>query len=365
MKLKKLFLSLLTLILIFATLEASSFSKMASSKPVLVQQGKEKQWCPVCGMSLKAFYKTSHTAKLADETPRHYCSMRCLSVDMQEHTLDTNHVKVVDAKTEKLIDATTAFYVVGSKVAGTMAKVSKLAFKNEADAKEFVKKYKGKVVDFSSALQLAQKSLALDIAMLTKKKEKKVYPMGKKIFSKMCKQDIDANRYTQINQLKAAIKSQKLCKPLKEKQLQVLSVYLWEVKRLGASNVVAGHIHVTKDEKCPVCGMFVYKYPKWAAQIYYGEQHLTFDGVKDLMKYYFEHKKGISKILVTDYYSQKAIDATQAYYVLGSDIYGPMGNELIPFKEMSDAKTFYMDHKGTEVIAFDKIVAKEVHKLDE
>jgi len=365
-----MFINKLSVLLIFLTfltlnLNAAHFSKVASEKPILIQQGKEKPWCPVCGMSIKAFYKTSHSAKLVDETPRQYCSMRCLVVDMQEHTINTNHVKVVDAKTEKLIDATTAFYVVGSQIPGTMAKVSKLAFKNQADAKEFAKKYKGKVVDFASALSMAQKSLALDIAMITKKKEKKVYPMGKKIFTKMCQQDIDANKYAQINELKAAIKNEKLCKPLKEKQLQALTLYLWEVKRLGGSNVVAGHIEVTKDEKCPVCGMFIYKYPKWAAQIYYGEKHLSFDGVKDLMKYYFEHKEGISKILVTDYYSQKAIDATKAYYVLGSDIYGPMGNELIPFEHKSDAKTFYMDHRGTEVVAFDKIVAKEVYKLDE
>jgi nitrous oxide reductase accessory protein NosL len=365
MFIKKFSRVVIFLTLLSFNLNAAHFSKVASVEPILVQKGKEKQWCPVCGMSLKAFYKTSHTAKLADETPRHYCSMRCLSVDMQEHTLDTNHVKVVDAKTEKLIDATTAFYVVGSKVPGTMAKVSKLAFKNQTDAQEFAQKYKGKVVDFASALSMAQKSLAVDIAMITKKKEKKVYPMGKKIFTKMCQPNIDADKYAQINQLKAAIKTQKLCRPLKEKQLQALSLYLWEVKRLGGSNVVAGHIRVTKDEKCPVCGMFVYKYPKWAAQIYYGEKHLSFDGVKDLMKYYFEHKEGISKILVTDYYSQKAIDATKAYYVLGSDIYGPMGNELIPFEHKSDAKTFYMDHKGREVVAFDKIVANEVHKLDE
>jgi hypothetical protein len=27
---------------------------------------------------------------------------------------------------------------------------------------------------------------------------------------------------------------------------------------------VEGKVEVGEDEKCPVCGMFVYKYPKWA-----------------------------------------------------------------------------------------------------
>jgi hypothetical protein len=121
--------------------------------------------------------------------------------------------------------------------------------------------------------------------------------------------------------------------------------------------------------------MFTYKYPKWAAQIYYGEKHFSFDGVKDLMKLYFDATKWgkytdntrdkISKILVTDYYSQKAIDGTKAYYVIGSDVPGPMGNELIPFAQESDAKSFFDDHHAKTIVRFDKIVEKEVYRLDE
>jgi nitrous oxide reductase accessory protein NosL len=362
---QKLFI--LGIILIFSTfnLSAKSFSKVASVEPVLVQKGSEKQWCPVCGMSLKMFYKTSHTSKLQNGTKRQYCSMRCLVLDMKEYGIDTKTIKVIDAKTQKLIDADDAFYVVDSKVKGTMSRVSKLAFASKNDAETFAKKYKGKVVDFTTALNMAKKSLKSDIAMIKKKKIKKIYPMGKKIFKKMCKKDIDLTDYIEINELKADIKNKKLCHHLKEKQLQALSLYLWEVKRFGDIKSIEGTIEVSTDEKCPICGMFVYKYPKWVAQIYYGDKHLSFDGVKDLMKYYFDNKDGISKILVTDYYSQKAIDGREAYYVLGSDIYGPMGNELIPFKQESDAKTFNLDHRGTKVVRFRDIIEDEVYQLDE
>ncbi len=366
MSIKKLFILTLFTLFLSLNLNAASFSKVATDAPVLIQKGHEKHWCPVCGMSIKAFYKTSHTSKLQNETSRQYCSMRCLGGEMQEYGIDASSIKVVDIKSEKLIDATTAFYVVGSKVQGTMTKVSKLAFKNESDAKEFAKKNRGKVLKFEEALSMAKESLKSDIAMLTSKKEKKVYPMGKKIFTKACKQDIDLNAYIEINELKASIKNDKLCKPLKEKQLQALSLYLWEVKRFGDLDNAEGSIHITKDEKCPICGMFVYKYPRWAAQIFYGEdKHYSFDGMKDLMKYYFDNKDGITKILTRDYYSQKTIDATKAYYVIGSDIYGPMGNELIAFKNESEAKTFYMDHRGTKVITFDDVTQAAVYKLDE
>ncbi|MCD6172524.1 MAG: nitrous oxide reductase accessory protein NosL, partial [Sulfurimonas sp.] len=191
--------------------------------------------------------------------------------------------------------------------------------------------------------------------------------------------EIDPTEYIEINELKAAIKNEKLCRPLKEKQLQALALYLWEVKRLGDLGEIEGTVKVTKDEKCPVCGMFTYKYPRWAAQIFYKydnhEHHHSFDGVKDMMKFYFDPmawgnykrstRKNITNMLVTDYYSQKAIDARTAYYVIGSDIYGPMGNELIPFESEADAKSFYMDHRGTKIIQFDNIKEKEVYKLDE
>ena len=209
--------------------------------------------------------------------------------------------------------------------------------------------------------------LSIDNKMV---KEKKIYPMGKKIFNKICKKDIKPQDYISITELKSAIVKQKLCKRLKEKQLHAVSLYLWDVKRLGHLKNSMETIKVTKDEKCPICGMFVYKYPRWVGQIFYAQKHYSFDGVKDLMKYYFskENQKSldkIEKILVTDYYSQKSIDAKKAYFVIGSDIYGPMGDELIPFANKDDAKTFYMDHRARKILQFDEIQENEVYELDE
>jgi len=217
---------------VFAKQEGDKFTKKASGEAQLVQQGKEKMWCPVCGMNLKMFYKTSHAAQHQDGKNRQYCSMRCLLVDMEDHDIDLKTVKVVDVSSEKLIDAVTAYYVIGSKIPGTMTKTSKLAFDKKADAQAFVDKMGGKVVNFDTALAAAKESLKTDIAMVNKKKQKKMYPMGEKIFKKMCDQSIDPNQYTQINLLKADIKAKKLCGDLKHpKKFQAVALYLWEVKR--------------------------------------------------------------------------------------------------------------------------------------
>ncbi|HHH40277.1 MAG TPA: nitrous oxide reductase accessory protein NosL, partial [Sedimenticola sp.] len=39
-------------------------------------------------------------------------------------------------------------------------------------------------------------------------------------------------------------------------------------------------------DTCPVCGMFVAKYPEWVATVLYRDGHAHhFDGAKDLFKY--------------------------------------------------------------------------------
>ena len=67
-------------------------------------------------------------------------------------------------------------------------------------------------------------------------------------------------------------------------------------------------------DKCPVCGMFVAKYPKWVAEIVFKDgSYVVFDGCKDMFKYYFNMEKytkkksrdDIAEIYVTEYYTLK------------------------------------------------------------
>ncbi len=218
---------------------------------------------------------------------------------------------------------------------------------------------------FFTLILLFNTSLIAQEVLSQTTKQKKIYPMGEKIYNKLCNQNIDFTKYVTINDLQNSLTHANLCKPMKENHLEAVALYLWDVKRVALPLKTTEHIQVAEDEKCPICGMFVYKYPRWAAQIFYQTTHYSFDGVKDLMKYYFEHEQGISKILVSDYYSQKSIEAREAYFVIGSDVYGAMGDELIPFEFEKDAKTFYMDHKGAKIVKFTNITQEEIYKLDE
>ncbi len=132
-------------------------------------------------------------------------------------------------------------------------------------------------------------------------------------------------------------------------------------------------VPIQKTDRCPVCGMFVYKYPKWVAQIYFKNSDSYFyDGAKDMFKHIFETAKytpdksagQIEKILVTDYYQVELIDAKSAFYVIGSDVLGPMGHELLPFKEEDAAKEFMEDHEGKSIIRFQDVNPKLIESLD-
>ena len=129
----------------------------------------------------------------------------------------------------------------------------------------------------------------------------------------------------------------------------------------------------SKKDKCPVCGMFVYKYPDWTAEIIYNDgTHVFFDGAKDMFKYLFnlntylpsKEIADINTIYVTEYYDLEFVEARKAYYVIGSNVLGPMGKELVPFKSEADAIQFKKDHRGKEIINFKKITAAVIQGLN-
>jgi nitrous oxide reductase accessory protein NosL len=135
-----------------------------------------------------------------------------------------------------------------------------------------------------------------------------------------------------------------------------------------------GPVSPAEKDRCPVCGMFVAKFPDFAARIRFADgREAAFDGAKDLFKClldlhrYFPGKKAsdVVAVWVTDYYRLAAIDGRAAFYVSGSDVYGPMGKELIPFATEADAREFLKDHKGTAVYRFRDVTPAVVRALDE
>jgi len=141
----------------------------------------------------------------------------------------------------------------------------------------------------------------------------------------------------------------------------------------GEEGAAAGPVAPKPTDKCPVCGMFVTKYPDWVAQAVYRDgSYAVFDGAKDLFKYLFnlrtyaptKRAEDIAALYVTDYYSLTLVDGRAARYVVGSDILGPMGRELIPVAAEKEARQFMADHKGKRLLRFAEVTADVLKGLD-
>ena len=133
---------------------------------------------------------------------------------------------------------------------------------------------------------------------------------------------------------------------------------LWAGNLTSEANINAykgakERIELPKDARCAVCGMPI-KNKQWATLIKAGGKDYYFDGVKDMAHFYFADEVA-KEAYVSDYYTLEKLDAKDAFYVHGSNVFGPMGEEFIPFKDEAKAQSFMKDHAGKGVIKFDEI----------
>ncbi|OHE08764.1 MAG: hypothetical protein A2513_01980 [Sulfurimonas sp. RIFOXYD12_FULL_33_39] len=137
------------------TYKSNMFQSVNEQDAVLLQDGKNKNYCVRCGMDLVKYYKTSHSAT-HDGKVYQYCSIHCLEDNLGDG-VELKNPKVVDVESLQFIDATKAYYVVGSSKSATMSRISKYAFKSEEMAKKFQSQHGGEVMDFYKALDIAKK----------------------------------------------------------------------------------------------------------------------------------------------------------------------------------------------------------------
>ncbi len=127
-------------------------------------------------------------------------------------------------------------------------------------------------------------------------------------------------------------------------------------------------------DKCPVCGMFVARYPDWlAGAVLRDGSRRWFDGAKDLLKFWLDPgrylpglgRADLASAFVTDYYALAPVPLGEAFFVLGSDVYGPMGKELVPFARRAEAEEFLRDHRGQRILKLDEVTPELLRGLDQ
>lgn len=141
----------------------------------------------------------------------------------------------------------------------------------------------------------------------------------------------------------------------------VLAIVITVLMTFGDAAVAAPPAP-TKDERCAVCGMFVAPFKQWVSVIEMNDgRRFYFDGPKDMFVAFFEPKSHLGKasieevagVYVTEYYTLQMMPATAVLFVTGSNVMGPMGQELVPVAGAEAAATFQRDHAGQKLMRFD------------
>lgn len=132
---------------------------------------------------------------------------------------------------------------------------------------------------------------------------------------------------------------------------------------------------ISKELRCPVCGMFPARYPKWMAQVIFKDKTLrAFDSPADLFRFVHNlakyernsvrSREGVTVIYLTDYAKGGWVDARQAYFVAGSSARGPMNNADLPAFNGQEAAEKFAAGKGGRVLGFEQITAELVANLE-
>ena len=199
-----------------------NYQAVPMNEATLLQDGDEKTFCPVCGMTLPMFYKTNHAAN-DGKVQKQYCSIHCMVEDKELKNSKLSNMKVVDNTTLKFIDVKDAFYVLASNKPGTMSMVSKYAFGTKEAALSFINENGGEIKTFAEVEKIVADAIKEEKAMI-EKRQAKMKMMGKKFYDENCtKTD---KRFETTANAKSYLNSSKICGELSGKTLQAVGLYL-------------------------------------------------------------------------------------------------------------------------------------------
>lgn len=128
--------------------------------------------CTYCGMDRAKFAHARVVIEYDDGSVLGACSMHCAALDMALN-LDKAPVQisVADHDTKVLIDAQTAFWVIGGDQPGVMSMRATWAFKHQEDAQTFIQYHGGQPASFEQALETVYGNMYQDTKMIRKKRQ--------------------------------------------------------------------------------------------------------------------------------------------------------------------------------------------------
>lgn len=134
---------------------------------------------------------------------------------------------------------------------------------------------------------------------------------------------------------------------------------------LSACNSQDAHASAQAAARCANCGMRVPPDSAWRAGLTSrGGEALSFDAPKCMFRVlHGERGQGAREPWIIEYDSREQRPARSVVYVIGSDVEGPMGRDVIPIANRERAERFLRDHHGTRILTFDEVTTQVVDSL--
>jgi copper chaperone NosL len=125
--------------------------------------------------------------------------------------------------------------------------------------------------------------------------------------------------------------------------------------------------------RCPVCGMYPARFPRWAAQSIFrdGAAHY-FDSPIDLFVFLqkvdrYDSRYALNEVavsFVSDFETGQWIEAQDAFFVHGSSAFGPMRDADLPAFASREAADALTRSRGGRVLAFTEVTPELIQSLN-
>lgn len=179
------------------------------------------------------------------------------------------------------------------------------------------------------------------------------------------------------------------CLPLILVAVTVLIVPVFTVSSQAAQlMLLPDGARLDLSQNCPVCGMVVggkdgqgvtvtFKdgrvvgFGGVAAAVFRDGHVVGFEGARCLFIYNSVPQKygidpaDISRQFVTDFTTKKMLELPKAFLVLGSNVKGPMGYDLIPFAGKEEAAGFAKENEGKWIVQLHEVARQGEEAKDE
>jgi copper chaperone NosL len=126
-------------------------------------------------------------------------------------------------------------------------------------------------------------------------------------------------------------------------------------------------VSAQSSSRCAHCGMRVDPASSWRAGLTAADgTELAFDAPKCMLRVLRSgtgRGAGARDPWVIEYYSAQRRRADDLFFVLGSDVRGPMGRDLVPIDGRERADRFARDHHAERVLALAEITTDVIDAL--